>query len=152
MSAEKGKKPLKRIKRRLKSAPTLREQTAQQSAAEKKPSRIKKIINAPFVLIFRVIKAVALFIARSPIGRIAVAVWKSRVFTPIRFIFKLLAKITLLSYFANAFRELRLVVWPNASTTWRLTGAVLMFGIVFGCFIAGIDYILEKGFREVILK
>jgi preprotein translocase SecE subunit len=151
MAEKTNKTNSKKPKRRLKSTPTLREQT-EQGNEPKKQSRIKQVLLTPFKLIFRVLKAITLFIANSPIGRLVKAIWKSRVFTPIRFIFKIIGKVLLISYFKNAWKELRLVTWPNNRTTWRLTGAVLVFAIVFGLTVAGLDYILEKGFREVLLK
>lgn len=151
MAEKPAKSQAKKPKRRLKSTPTLREQTAKQGSEVKKPSRIRRIVSAPFVFIFRVVKGIALFIANSPLGRLMKAIWKSRVFTPIRFIFKILGKVLLLSYFANSWRELSQVTWPNNRTTWRLTGAVLIFAIVFGLTVAGLDFVLEKGFREVLL-
>lgn len=152
MAEKPAKSETKKPKRRLKSTPTLREQTAKQATEPKKPNIIKRVVKAPFVFIFKVIKAIVLFIARSPLGRLVRAIWKSRVFTPIRFIFKILGKILLVSYFRNAWKELREVTWPTTRTTWRLTGAVLTFAIVFGLLIAGLDFVLEKGFREVLLK
>jgi preprotein translocase SecE subunit len=152
MAEKPAKKETKKPKRRLKAQPTLREQTTKQTTETKKPNIIKRIIVAPFKFIFKVLKKIALFIANSPVGRLAKAIWKSRVFTPIRFIFKILGKILLISYFRNAWGELRQVTWPDNRTTWRLTGAVLVFALVFGLMVAGLDFVLEKGFREVLLK
>jgi len=152
MAEKPAKNETKKPKRRLKSTPTLREQTAKQTSETKKPNIVKRVITAPFKFIFKILKAIALFIANSPLGRLVKAIWKSKVFTPIRFIFKLLGKVLLLSYFRNSWKELRQVTWPDNRTTWRLTGAVLVFALIFGLMVAGLDFVLEKGFREVLLK
>lgn len=152
MAEKPAKSETKKPKRRLKNKPTLREQTTRQTSETKKPNSIKRIVAAPFVFIFKIVKTIVLFVTNGPLGRLVRAIWKSRVFTPIRFIFKILGKILLLSYFRNSWKELRQVTWPDNRTTWRLTGAVLVFAIVFGLMVAGLDFVLEKGFREVLLK
>jgi len=55
-------------------------------------------------------------------------------------------------YFINAWRELRLVTWPSRRETWRLTGAVVVFAIVFGALVAGVDFGIDKLFKKVVLK
>jgi preprotein translocase SecE subunit len=55
-------------------------------------------------------------------------------------------------FLRNSWAELRQVTWPNRRETIHLTFAVIMFAIVFGSFIAGIDWVLDKLFREVILN
>jgi preprotein translocase SecE subunit len=55
-------------------------------------------------------------------------------------------------YFINSWRELRLVTWPNRRETWRLTGAVLVFAIVFGALVAVVDYGLDQIFRRLVLR
>jgi preprotein translocase subunit SecE len=56
------------------------------------------------------------------------------------------------SYFVNSWRELRLVTWPSRRETWRLTGAVFIFAIVFGAMVAIVDKGLDEIFKKVILK
>lgn len=55
-------------------------------------------------------------------------------------------------YFKNAWAELREVTWPNRRETWRLTGSVFAFAIVFGLFIAGVDKLLDTIFKATVLK
>lgn len=55
-------------------------------------------------------------------------------------------------YFINSWREVKQVTWPTRSETWRLTGAVLIFAIVFGSLVAGVDKVLDEVFKKVILK
>ncbi len=147
----KDKKP----KRRLKAQPTFREQTAKQDAKDKKPSKKKRLLSAtllaPLRFIGRVLKKSGKKIAQSRIAKVIRAIYLSRVFIPVRFIVKVISKVLFVSYFVNSWKELRLVTWPDNRTTWRLTGAVLFFGIMFGLVVAGLDFVLEKGFREVLL-
>lgn len=51
----------------------------------------------------------------------------------------------------NAWAEIRQVTWPGRKETFRLTIAVLIFSIIFGAFVAALDYGLGKLFKEVIL-
>jgi len=55
-------------------------------------------------------------------------------------------------YFKNAWAELRLVTWPSRRESWRLTGAVFIFAIVFGLLIAGVDKVLDEIFKKTVLK
>lgn len=155
MAEKKPKNEDKKPKRRLRAAPTLREQTEKQGVEASKPRRAKRVagskVFAPMRALGRLLKGIGKAIAASSIARLVKAIWKSRVFTPIRFIFKILSKILLISYFANSWKELKQVTWPTNRTTWRLTGAVLVFAIIFGLMVAGLDFVLEKGFREVLL-
>jgi preprotein translocase SecE subunit len=54
-------------------------------------------------------------------------------------------------FFKDAWKELRLVEWPNARMTMRLTFAVFVFSVVFGAIITAVDYGLDKVFRKVFL-
>ncbi len=122
-----------------KTAPTLREkaQAAQTKAASAKPkrrSRLAAILKWPFAKLklpdnrfTRVLRRVGRFISK-------VLGW----FVP--------------RYFVNAWRELRQVTWPGRVETWRLTLAVFIFAIVFGALVFGVDLILDKLFRDLVLK
>ncbi|MBL8121365.1 preprotein translocase subunit SecE [Candidatus Saccharibacteria bacterium] len=57
-----------------------------------------------------------------------------------------------LSYMRDSWRELRGVTWPTFREGRRLTTAVIIFSIVFGLLIAGIDFGLDKAFRQILLK
>lgn len=52
----------------------------------------------------------------------------------------------------NSWAEIRQVTWPNRSETARLTIAVFIFSIVFATIIGLLDFVLDKVFREVIIK
>ncbi len=67
---------------------------------------------------------------------------------PIRFIGRLLG----LKFLRDSWRELRLVTWPTRRESFRLTGAVIIFSVVFGAIIAVVDYGLDKIFRQILLK
>lgn len=149
----KNKKP----KRKLKATPTFREHSEKQDAKLQNPKKhpVKKAVSTVVYKPLRFIGCsfikIGIAIGKSPVGRLVASIYKSRVFTPVRFIVKILSKILFIQYFYNAFQELKLVTWPTNKVTWRLTGAVLAFGIIFGLAIAGLDFVLEKVFREVIL-
>jgi len=55
-------------------------------------------------------------------------------------------------YFVNSFREVRLVTWPSRRETWRLTGAVFIFAVVFGTIIYFVDKGLDEIFKKFVLK
>ena len=54
-------------------------------------------------------------------------------------------------FLIEAFRELRLVDWPDRRTTVRLTTAVFMFALIFGLVISIVDFGLDKVFRKLFL-
>lgn len=56
------------------------------------------------------------------------------------------------SYFKGAWDEVKLVTWPNRRETVRLTIAVFIFSLIFGLFVAILDFGLDKIFKEIILK
>jgi preprotein translocase SecE subunit len=156
VATKKDQKPQateKKPKRILRAAPTLREQTAK-STADAKPTKVSKVSKTfamPFKIVGKAVQRVVLAIAQSPIGAAATFIWGSALFIPVRFIVRILAKVLLVRYFMQSFQELKLVTWPDARTTARLTFAVTMFAVIFGLIVAGMDFVFEKLFREVIL-
>ncbi len=132
-------KTTKKPKRRLKAAPSLRDQTAKQATKANKPSKTKKFFGSKFFKPLR------------EIGIVFKLVWRSRVFKPIRAVFHFLGRIFVPKYFRNSFKELKYVTWPGFVLSWKLTLAVLIFAISFGLLIAGLDFVFEKLFREVLL-
>ena len=66
--------------------------------------------------------------------------------------FRFIGHILLPRYFRDAWRELKLVDWPNRKQSRQLTVAVLGFAVVFGAAIAVVDYGLDKVFKAVLLK
>jgi len=125
--------------RRIKPVATVRQQAekAQQAAAvpkKKKFANVGRNLN-PIFKPFRLI---------GKIGR-----YQPFPFLKKMFIF--LGKIIFPTYFRNAWKELKLVTWPNWKQSRRLTYAVLIFSIVFGTLIALVDYGLGKLFRHLLI-
>lgn len=133
--------PAKRLKPRIrKTAPTIRERAeAAQTEAEKKsrPGRIKPTV-AKLKTPFKKLK----------LPRVKVPKVLKTIFHPIGWLLNRLAP----RYFVNAWRELRLVTWPSRRETWRLTGAVFVFALVFGTVVYFVDRGLDEIFKKVILK
>lgn len=65
---------------------------------------------------------------------------------------KFIAKILGIRYVVRSWRELKLVSWPKFRDSLHLVSAVLVFSVIFGVFVAILDYGLDKLFKEVILK
>ncbi len=55
-------------------------------------------------------------------------------------------------YFSEAFQEVKLVTWPNRKDTIRLTSAVFIFSLIFAVVVGLLDFVLDKLFKELILK
>lgn len=55
-------------------------------------------------------------------------------------------------YIRDSAQELRNVTWPTFHESMRLTGAVILFSVIFGALIAVVDYGLDKVFRQLLLK
>lgn len=96
-----------------------------------------------------------------PIGRLlgwpfrtiaAFKLWQTTAWKPFKFIGRWIGLIVWPPYFRNSFRELKLVTWPNWKQSWRLTFAVLSFAAVFGVVIAGLDWGLDRLFKDILLK
>ncbi len=66
----------------------------------------------------------------------------------IRFIGRMLG----FGYIRDSAQELRNVTWPTFRESMRLTGAVILFSVIFGALIAVVDYGLDKVFRQILLK
>ena len=137
--AEPASSKTKKPKRRLKAAPSLREQATKQEAKKAKPSKLKKFFGSKLFTPFR------------EVGIVFQLVWRSKVFVPIRFIVRIIGKIIAPPYIRNSFKELKHVSWPGFVLSWKLTFAVIVFAICFGLLIAGLDFVFEKLFREVLL-
>lgn len=65
---------------------------------------------------------------------------------------RLIGRIIGFSYLRSSWQELKLVTWPTRREGRRLTTAVIIFAVIFGALIAGVDYGLDKLFRQVLLK
>lgn len=69
---------------------------------------------------------------------------------PARFAGRILAKILLVNYIRNSWKELRLVEWPDRRSTFKLTVAVFIFAIVLSSLVAVLDFGLDKLFRQIL--
>lgn len=129
--------PIKKPRIR-KSAPTIREQAraAQIKVADGKPSRAKSLTG-------KVAKKLPKVKLSNPVTRTF-----KKVVSPLGKYLSWLAP----TYFINAAREVRQVVWPSRRETWRLTLAVFIFAVVFGAMIAGVDKGLDVIFKKLIIK
>jgi preprotein translocase SecE subunit len=128
-------------KRRVKNPETFRERAVKAATENEAPKRSLKQAGGK----------VATPIAR-PVSRAASKLWN---FKPLKLLHKplrLIGRIVFPVYFRQSFRELRLVKWPDWLESRRLTIAVLIFAIIFGALIAGVDYGLDKAFRSILLK
>lgn len=124
-----------------KTAPTIRERAeAEQAKVEKKskPGRIRPVL-AKAKTPFKKVKRPSFGWIPSPIKTVGRKVGKVLSWLAPR-------------YFVNAWRELRLVVWPSRRETWRLTGAVFIFATVFGAAVFGVDKLLDTIFKHFVLK
>lgn len=138
--AKETKKP---TKRRVKDPVTFRERALKAAAAGEKPKakhRIARGAVKPFKVVGSpVMRGLKFAFNRKPF------IWLKR---PLRII----GKILLPPYIRNSWKELRLVTWPKWGESIRLTFAVLIFAAVFGLVIAGVDYGLDKFFRQILIN
>jgi len=126
----------RRVLRPAAEPTTLREQGVQaraKSGQSSKTGRVVSVLTAPF-------RFIGTFIARilRPLGK----------FRAVRAIGYVLAP----PYIRNSWKELKQVEWPDRTQTRRLTFAVVLFSLVFGSIVAGVDYGLDKLFRAFILN
>lgn len=133
--------PKNRSKRRVKNPETFRERAIKAADTAANPSsakrgRVKKVGG-------RLVKPLA-----APAKKAA----GSKPLKPIAKILKFVGKIIFPSYFRQSWRELKLVTWPTWKQSRQLTLAVLIFAVIFGAIISGVDYGLDKIFRNVLLK
>jgi preprotein translocase SecE subunit len=123
-------------KRRLRvNTETVRERTEkfqQKEAAPKKPSRVGTFLRGFFGPLRWLGRQI------SKLGRFRVFRWLGLILLP--------------PYIRNSWRELRQVTWPDRKQTLRLTYAVIVFSVMFGLIVAGVDFVLDKIFKEIILQ
>lgn len=79
-------------------------------------------------------------------------IWQTKALKPVRFVGRWIGLVIFPPYFRASFRELKLVTWPDWRKSWRLTFAVLAFAAVFGIAIAGIDFVFDRLFKDILLK
>ena len=62
-----------------------------------------------------------------------------------------IGRVILPGFLRGAFQEIKQTTWPGRSETLRLAWAVFVFAIIFSIIVAGLDYVLDKIFRSIIL-
>ena len=125
--------------RKVKNPETFRERAVKASAQSEQPGRSRRLRVA----------------AGKPVRSSALAAKKVGNNKFVRLAtkpFHWLGRILFPKYLRNSYQELKQVHWPNRHDTRRLTFAVVVFAIVFAALVSGLDFILDKLFREVLLK
>jgi len=124
---------------RVRKVETMRDKVAKSEDKADKPRRLKKTASA----------------VKKPIQSVSGAVKKEyHLITPQESGFKgFMTKSRRITprYFREAYKELKLVTWPNRRETWRLMMAVFLFATVFGLLITVVDYGLDKLFKQAFL-
>jgi preprotein translocase SecE subunit len=128
-------------KRKVKNPETFRERALKATTEGEKPKRSLKAAGD------KVTKPVT-----GPVGRAARKVWNAKALKWLHKPARILGKILFPTYFRESWGELKQVTWPNWTESRRLTFAVLIFAVIFGAIVAGVDYGLDKAFRNLLLK
>jgi preprotein translocase subunit SecE len=136
-------KPAQQKKRRVKSPETFRERAVKAAEAGDKPAPKTRLKTAGS----QVTKPVV-----GPVRRAFSKVYNLNVMRPVRKVLHVTGRIIFPRYFRQSWQELKLVTWPNWKESRRLTFAVLVFAIVFGASIAGVDWLLDKVFRHLLIQ
>ena len=55
-----------------------------------------------------------------------------------------------IEYLKGSWRELVLVRWPDRKSTWKMTGALIMFTLFFVVIILLLDYVFQYVFKLLI--
>lgn len=126
-------------KRRVKNPETFRERAQKATEGGDQPKRAQRIKSAGGQ-------------ATGPVRRQFGRLYNSKPMTPVRKVFGVLGKVLVPKYFRQSWQELKLVTWPDWKTSRRLTFAVLVFAVVFGAAIAGVDWALDKAFKALLLN
>lgn len=137
-----AEKPKKTTKRRVKNPETFRERAlkaATESGKPKKTTKVRKGASRVFVPFRFANKQLKKF-------------FSLKAFRWLRKPVRVLSKVLLIDYFSKSWGELKQVTWPTWRESLRLTSAVLIFAIIFGVAIAGVDYGLDKLFKDILLK
>ncbi len=138
-------------KRRLRApSESVRERAvkAQEAAADPTPTKRRLVLRGftwPVRMVWRIAKWLA---HRPPLKQIGHGFRWFFTRRPVKFI----AKVLGIRYVIDSINEVRLVTWPGFGQSLRLTKAVIIFSIIFGSLIAGVDFGLEKIFKQIILK
>ncbi len=125
-------------KRRVKNPETFRERAQKAVEAGNQPkssARIKRAGNK----------------ATGPVRRQIGRVYNSKPLAPLRKVLRVVGRVIFPKYFRESWQELKLVTWPDWPQGRRLTFAVLVFAVIFGVAIAGVDWVINKIFEHLLL-
>ncbi|HET7059900.1 MAG TPA: preprotein translocase subunit SecE [Candidatus Saccharimonadales bacterium] len=128
-------------KRRIKNPETFRERVQKNAAAGDNASATNRLKQT----------GGKLSKSASPVTHTVSRTYNSEFLLPVRKILSLIGKVVFPKYFRQSGQELKLVTWPGWSEGRRLTFAVLVFAIIFGAAIAGVDWVLDKIFQHLLL-
>jgi preprotein translocase SecE subunit len=125
-------------KRRVKNPETFRERALKASADEGIPKK-RRLRQASSKV-------------TSPVARAGSSILATKPAQVMRKPASMVGKVVVPPYLRNSWQELRLVNWPSWRQSRKLTVAVLIFAIVFGLVIAGVDWVVDKIFRNILLS
>lgn len=128
-------------KRRVKNPETFRERAQKAAETSDQPKRAARLKTAGS----KVAKPVA-----GPVRRQVSRAYNAKPLAPLRKVLRIIGKIIFPTYFRQSWQELKLVSWPDWKTSRRLTFAVLVFAVIFGAAIAGVDWVLDKIFKQLL--
>ncbi len=141
------KQPVKgKTKRLVKNPETFRERALKANTEDDKPKRGDRFKQAGGKIAKPVLKPL------KPVGAGTRKIYNAKPLTPLRKTLTFIGRILVPKYVRNSWIELRQVQWPSWRESRKLTYAVLVFAIIFGAAIAGVDYVLDKIFRDILLK
>lgn len=126
-------------KRRVRNPETFRERAQKAAEASGKPAKSKRLRTTGTR-------------AAGPVRRTAQKAAGSKPLRPLRKPARIVGKIVVPSYFRSSWTELKQVTWPSWQQSRRLTAAVFIFAIIFGLIVAGVDWVLDRIFKELILS
>ncbi len=55
-------------------------------------------------------------------------------------------------YFKGSWQEIKLVHWPDRRSTWKMTGALIVFTVAFAVLILLLDYGFQQLFKALLNK
>ena len=131
--------PSKKAKRQVKNPETFRERALKAVDAANKPDKPSRLRQGGGKVL-------------GPVAKTGRNLSKSKRLKPVRKPLRVASKFILVGYLNRSWQELRLVTWPSRKESRRLTFAVLVFAVVFGAAIAGVDWGLDKVFKQLLLK
>lgn len=126
-------------KRRVKNPQTFRQRAMKAAEASDKPAKASRLKSKSAK-------------ATGPVRRTARRAANTKPLKPLHKPARLFGKVVVPPYLRSSLSELKLVTWPNWTESRRLTTAVLIFAVIFGATIAGVDWGLDKIFKHILLK